>query len=152
MVKKSSLIIAVALIILLIGGIIMYTQVFNTKHVEVEGTNFKVPNGFHVGAFNEELGTNLTNGSSSIFINKLNDTTLEKAVDDYDNYKINQSYKTLVSNYMVNDVLVYKMSLVNDSSNVHYWFNYNDDVYCIYSFNHISKLDYIVSELINSAV
>lgn len=148
MTKKLILIL---LVILLLVSTITYVFVFQDKDFEVGISKFNLPKGYYVGTPNSDGAVNLTNGTNSIFISEFKDTNVTQHVNEYNDYKKSQNYTTISTNFSLDKNVVYKVDIINDTGNVHYWFVHNGKTYCIYSWVKNPKMDTITVDLIKSA-
>lgn len=146
--KKKYIFIGIIVIILLfVASFFTYNAQFTDNKVNIGGTNFTLPEGYHEGLKNELGATNITNGTHTVFISKYNDSYINKYKSDYYNYKTNSGKNVSNSSFTVESTEVFKSSTV-DSSN--YWFLHRDNVYTIYSWENNPKMDTIVFELVQS--
>ena len=141
-------IIVILVIIIAIMGFSMLTSSGN--QVNIENTIFDIPSGFHQGEMSKLNHVNLTNGKESIFIYKCSGNDIEQIIEEYEDYKKSENDSVSTSNFTVNNTIVYK-STINNTKTVHYWFEYGDKVYSIYTWGVQGDIDEIVSNIIKSA-
>lgn len=147
MVKKTYLIVALVVILILFGIVFLG---YSDNTVAVGDVNFKLPDGYHEGKLNKLGDVNLTNGSHSIFITKGNGNDLYKEVQKYEKYKKTENTTVTISSYKLGDKVVFKAVSDHDRNVVHYWFLKNNKVYSIYSLQENKNIDNLVADLINS--
>lgn len=146
--KKSILIIAIALILVVIGFMAFTTD--NSSQVRVGDALFELPTGFHEGTPNSAGDVNITNGYDTVFIKEYNQSNITKCINSYKNYKKTTNNSVKLSNSSIGDTEVYKSTLANQSNAIHYWFVYKDKVYSIYSGKDSSNIEDIAPDLIKS--
>lgn len=145
------------LIIVLIGILIATGIVFLNTYAQPEGTikvgdvYFGIPEGYHEGTLNQLGDVNLTNGTNSIFIKKHDSGDLYKKIKEYEEYKKTENTTVTVSNFKINDELVYKTVSDHDANVNHYWFLKNNKVYSIYSLQKNEDIDKIATNMIKTA-
>lgn len=147
---KSKLLIAVIFILLIIlGFIVLNQQVNNSKNqVKVGATTFSIPNGFYEGSLNSDGDVNITNGYDTFFLKECGKGNMTKYIKDYKNYKNNTTKNMSITNFTVDNTLVYKSTMLNESYIIHYWFKHDGIVYSMYTWSGNKKSDTIVSDLI----
>lgn len=147
--KKLIILIAVLLIALFIGGFYITGGLSTQEQIEIGNNTFTLPSGYHEGHSNKNGDMNITDGHYSVFISA-SKGNINKIIDGYANYISNTNDSVIISNYSVNNIVVYKGIAVNKTNLVRYWFEYNDTVYTVYTWTKNPNIDSIVSELINS--
>ena len=151
--RKSILIAVVIILLVAIIGYLGYNQfVANDNQVKVGAATFTLPDGFHKGTPLKNGDTNITNGYDDFFIKDCGKDNITKYPKKYVKSieKKDNTTKVKIKNFTVNDTVVYKASIVNKTSNVHYWFDYNGEVYLIYSWSANKNFEKIVTDLISS--
>lgn len=147
--NKKSILLIVIVIIVVIGGVIAFTTFNNNSQVSVGNAKFKLPSGFHEGTLNSAGDVNITNGYDTVFIKEHNESNITKCLKDYKKYKRDNNRTVKISNFTVNNTLVYKTTVKNEST-IHYWFEHNGKVYSIYSWSKNNNFNDIATDLINS--
>ena len=124
----------------------------NNNQVKVGAATFTVPEGFQVGSLNKHNDTNITNGYDTVFIKDCGNDNITKYTKEYAKYLKSKDNTTKVKtkNFTVGDTVVYKVHAANQTSNLHYWFEYNGEIYSIYSWSASDNTDKIVTDLIKS--
>lgn len=155
--EKKSIILIVIAILVVIGGVMAYNTFNNTTddtHVKVGDATFELPSGFHEGKTNNAGDVNITNGYDSVFIKEYDHGNVTKCINDYKKYKNNTNQTVKVSTVDINNITVYKSSIVNETNTIHYWFDYKDKVYSIYTWGGTDggsdNIESIASDLIKS--
>lgn len=133
-------------LLLLIASCFM--MISDKDHIKVENTKFKIPEGYNVT--NADKYYNLTNGIDTICIEK-NVGTLDvnSTIDNYLKNKKKENVSVKVSNFTVDNDIVYKVEIVNSSA-CHYWYEDNGKVYSMFTLNKNPNIDPLVVSLINS--
>ena len=118
------------------------------KHINVEGLDFKIPEGYQEGNLTEGANVNLTNGSAYVFIAVHNDSNITKYVNYFheEHIKNNESVKDSILNIDGKKIYV---STCPQTGSTHYWFVENKKVYSIYGLKH-QNIDKNAIDLINS--
>lgn len=150
--NKTSLIIVVVVAIFLIFGFIGYSYFSNqNNHVTISNVVFTVPEGYNQIDYLSENEVNMSNGYNSMILLKCNTTGIQKNIHDYQKYKNNHNYSSEISNFTVNNITVFKVVILNNTDITHYWFDYNNKTFSVYSWDATNKnSDDFVSKLINS--
>ena len=149
--NKTSLIIVVVVAIFLIFGFIGYSYFSNqNNHVEISGVVFTIPEGYNQVDYLSDNEVNMSNGYNSMILLKSNTTGIYKNIHDYQKYKNNHNFSSESSNFTVNNITVFKVVILNDTGIIHYWFDYNNNTFSVYSWDANKNSDVFVSELINS--
>lgn len=151
--KKSILMILIVVILIVTVGFLSFNQFTNSEnHVAVGDATFILPEGFYKGTPNNSGDINITNGYDTLFLKVYNDSNMTKHAKEYSTNKHKQNNNSVVKfkNFTVGDVLVCKATVVNESSTVHYWFDYHGKTYSIYTWSASNKIDNIVTDLIKS--
>lgn len=144
--KKIIIGILIIVLLLLVSSSIM---MFSDKdHIKVENTKFKIPEGYTVT--NADKYYNLTNGIDSICIEKkVGNLDLNTTIDHYLKIKKEENISTQVSNFTVDNLIVYKVNTKNSGA-CHYWYEDNGKVYSMFTLNKSPNIDPLVVSLINS--
>ena len=143
----------VIVILIAAVGYFGYNQyIVKDKHVKVGAATFTLPEGYHVGTLNKNNDTNITNGYDAIFLRDCGNDNITKYIKNFVKLKKSKenTTKVKVKNFTVDDTIVYKVYSANNTSNVHYWFEHNGEVYTIYSWSASRSTDKIVTDLIKS--
>ncbi|WP_406532112.1 hypothetical protein [Methanobrevibacter sp.] len=147
--KKSILMILVILVLIFITGASASAD-FNTQ-AKVGSSTFDLPNGFHTVDSDKSDLVNITNGYDTLLLKECGTDNITKYVKTYVK-NLKEDNKTVkVKNFTVDDIMVYKSVVVNDTDNLHYWFNHDGKVYVCYTHNGNDKTDSIVKDLIKSS-
>ena len=149
--KKTHIVLCLLIIIILIIiGTVLFNNSVEKNQVQIGNTIFSMPSGYSIRQSNE-TEANITNGFNTIIISKCNNNTIQKQIDDYKTLKEKDNNTIYVTNITINNLIVYKATVTNNTSYIHYWFKYNDETYTVYSWNANKNMDEIVSELINKS-
>ena len=148
--KSHIMIIIIALLVIIIGIMGFNMMATSSNHVTIENTTFDIPSGFHEGQMTNLKHVNISNGKESIFIFKCPKNNINQNVKEYGEYKENEGNVVHTTNFTVDKTLVYKSTL-DDTMTVHYWFEYDGQVYSIYTWGVKGDIDNIVSNMIKSA-
>ena len=122
----------------------------NQNEIDFGNTKFYLPNGFQESGVIESGDINASNGYESIYFHKYNDTELTEHVNAYVNERKADNFTPILTNFTVNDTLVYKTVIVNQTHSMHYWFIKDGTVFSVYTWDGIPKMDQIVSDLVVS--
>lgn len=147
--KKSILTIILIVIIILIVGFLASEFLYQSQ-VSVGDIKFSIPEGYHKGANNNANDINLTNGYNSIFITKYNDSDVNKHVLEMREFVKTQNHTPIITNFTVDNITVYKLTIVNNTQYYRYWFVDKDITYGIYTWDGNTNTDNLVSKLIKS--
>lgn len=144
-------IIIICIVILLVIGLIAYYSFFTNQEntVKIGDTTFKLSNGYHKVASNNENITNLTNGTNNIYIEKYDDPHMKKYIKSYVSFSEKNNRSVELSKFTVGDTLVYKSNL-NTSDTVHYWFVKNNHTFTLYSWDQNPEIDSATIKIIES--
>ena len=74
-----------------------------------------------------------------------------KKIKEYEEYKKTENTTVTISNFKINDELVYKTTSDHDVNVNHYWFLKNNTVYSIYSLQKNNDIDEIATNMIKTA-
>lgn len=152
--KKSSIFIFLAIILLIIiVGFIGY-NVFNTSNqdntIKVGKTTFYLPGGFYEGSSDDSGVMNITNGENTIFLSEYNDTNIQKHIEDYEIYIANKNQTMEVNNFTIDNIVIYRTDNIDNPNNVHYWFTKNNNTYEVYKWDNNDNMDSLVIQFIKS--
>ena len=151
--KKFGLIILIVILFLAIFGFMFFNQYNNAENqIKVGNTLFNLPEGFHQGTANKANDINVTNGYDTLFFKECGDSNITKYIKEYKNYKHEENNTTIdnINNFTVKNIVVYKSTVVNESSSIHYWFDYNNKTYSIYTWSANGNCDSIVKDIVNN--
>ena len=149
--KKTNIVLGLLIIIILIViGIVVYNNSIEKDQIQIGNTIFSMPEGYSIKQSNE-TEANITNGFNTFFISKCNNNNIKKLIDDYKTLKEEDNCTIHESNITINNLIVYKATVTNDTSYVHYWFNYNNETYTIYTWDANKNMDEVISDLINKS-
>lgn len=147
--EKSKYLIIVVVALILVIGVMAYTNFSQDRTAKVGDLNFNIPNGYSEGVLNHVGDVNLTDGKHYIGIGKLSGVDAHKYIKEYVDDRLKHNDSILSSNMTVDNQFVYKC-LNKNTGATHYWFVSNGNVYTIYSWGKIDNMDTIVSDLIKS--
>lgn len=152
--RKILLIIGVLLLLCVVGAFLYFNNAFTTNANDnntftVGPAKFTLPEGYNV-AETKNTSTKISNKFNSVSVVWYNDKNISKYVDKYVKMKEKDNHKVNITNLTINNHLVYKSELGNDSSNVHYWFKYGNNTYSIYSPDANKNIDKLANQLIKS--
>lgn len=128
----------------------VYNEYTNTNTFHVGETQFILPDGYHEGHLNEVGDINITNGNNSIFFVEYNDTDIDKYIQGYSQYKSENNRSILITNFTIDNTIVYKATNKEDMNIARYFFTNNNKTYSIYNWDSNTELDNIVSNLIKT--
>ena len=149
--KKKFIIIALIIIVLLILGCFIYLDFFNQSNViKVGNSNFTIPDGYHKGEVNEFGALSITNGSNSIYLSENNGTDVQGYINIYGNILKEKNESINVTSLNIDNFEIFKVTSVNNTNNVHYFFINNNKTYDIYTWGSNDKLDRVIINLIES--
>lgn len=132
-------------IIIIIVGFSLFIINDSYTNINLGGTHFKPIDGYkHVKKDNY---INFTNDKNFIFI-KTSNSTINSSISSYLKSKGNVSYQ--LSNFSVDGLNVYKLVLKNYTIG-HFWFEKNNKVYEIYTWNYDEPTNVDIMNLIKSA-
>ena len=136
----------------IVGLMVFYQHNDSKNQIKVGATSFTLPEGFYQGSMNDANDYNITNGYDTLFLKECGNKNISKYINEYKNYKNRgtDNKSVILNNFTVNKIVVFKSTIVNESSNFHYWFNYNNKTYSIYTLNGNSNSDNIVKNILNS--
>ena len=146
----KKIILGISVIIIIIICLLGFGIFNNQNTVNVGNATFHLPDGFQEKGVIKSGDINISNGYESFYIHDYKDKNLEEHVKDYIIDRKNKSFKVELTNFTVNDTLVYKTVIVNQTHSIHYWFMKDGDVFSIYTWDGIPKMNKIVSDLISS--
>ena len=148
--KKSIGVFLIILLIVLGVGFMFHSGFFNNDKISVGEMKFSIPEGYHKLVNNSANDLNLSNGYNSIFFVKYEGKNVNKSINEMNEFIKNQNRTPILSNFTVNDTLVYKVTIVNDTQYYRYWFVDGNSTYCIYTWDGNTNTDNLVTTLINS--
>ena len=151
--KKFGLIIFIVILLLVIFGFMFFNQYHPENQIKVGNTIFGLPEGFHQGTNNTENDINITNGYDTLFFKECGDDNITKYINKYKKYihdKNNNTTVVKINNFTVDNILIYKSTIVNDSSTIHYWFEYNNKTYSIYTWSGNNNYNNIVKDIVKT--
>lgn len=148
--NRTSLIILIVVVLFLIAGFVGYTFFFNQNQVEINNVVFTIPDGYHQTDAVKDKEINMTNGNNSMILLKCTTLGIQKNIHDYQKYKSNRNSSTQISNFTVNNITVYKVSVVNDTGTLHYWFDYDKKTFSVYTWDANKNCDDFVFQLVSS--
>lgn len=148
--EKKSIIIILLVVILIGVTAFLFTHNFNgTNDVYVGNTKFYLPDGYHEGNQTEYGDVNITNGYSSVLIHNYSDNNVKKYRDDYSEYLLNNNATPELRNFTVDDITIYKTTIVNNTQTMHYWFIKDNKTFSIYTWDGNSNMDSFIRDLIS---
>ena len=149
--NKSILVIAVVIVIVAIVGFASYNSFAGANQVKVGAATFTMPEGFHLGT-DYRNDTNITNGYDTVLIRDCGSDNISKYIKQYTKYKKSKdnTTKIKIKNFTVDDTVVYKGYPVNHTSELHYWFEHDGEVYLIYNWKFGNNFEKIATDLIRS--
>lgn len=147
---KKYILIILLVVILLAIGVTFYSGSFNQNKISVGNAEFTIPDGYHKGVNNQLNDLNLTNGYNSIFFAKYDGEDVESSVDEMSAFIKNQNQTPYLTNFTVDNVLVHKLTIINNTQYYRYWFVDNGVTYCIYTWDGNANTDNLVTDLIKS--
>ena len=130
--NKKYTIVIIIIVILMFIGFTEYTKIsHDEKVINLNGTNFTIPDKYHESGSNKNGHINITNGTNSFFIGYYKDPYIKSHINEYFNYSSNKNQTVSFSNLTVENNLVYKT--VNNQNHVRsYWFEKNNQTYLIH--------------------
>lgn len=148
---KKNIIIILIIALVLLGSLVIYNNYHSQKQISIDGVNFTLPQGFQVSGTNSVGDITINNGTTSVFITSYDNPDIHYCMNQYEN-ATNKANNTLkFSNKTINNMVVYKSEIINGKKGSnHYWFNFNNKTYSIYTWEETPNIDKITSELINS--
>lgn len=148
--KKKSTFVILIIIVLIIIGTFTFSQLNNFENkIEVGNATFTLMEGFHKGT--DYMGdVNITNGYDTLFLKELKSNNITKNMEDYKILKEKENKTVNFSKFKVNNIEVYKSSSKTEITTFHYWFEYKNKGYTIYTWSGNSNTDKIVSDLIKT--
>lgn len=152
--KKYLLIIGIIILILCVVGAFLYFNNANTNPKDnstftVGQAEFTLPEGYKVTETKND-SAKISNKFNTVSIVCYNDKNIKKYVNKYIKMKEKENHTVNLSNITINNHMVYKSELDNDSSNVHYWFKYGNSTYSLYSADANKHMDSLANQLIRS--
>lgn len=147
--KKYILIIIIIIVLIAIPLAVIYTD--SSNQVQIGSNTFKLPQGFKVVDSSKSDVVNITNGYDTIYLKECGDNDITKYVNKYvkDIKDNNKTAKT--KNFTVDNVIVYKSTVVNNTHTIHYWFEHNGKVYTCYTYDANKNTEDIVTDLIKNS-
>ena len=150
--KNSKKLIIVLIFLIILGiGIFCYTQYYDSDStIQVGKTTFKLPEGYKKVDWNKTNATLISDGKNSVFISLRDNDNLSDEVHKFANVFDKDGRPTIITNFSVDNVFVYKLNLENDTQNCYYWFKNNGDVYSVYMWDGNKNIETVVFDLIRS--
>ena len=128
----------------MIGGYLV-----SQNNIKVGDATFTLPEGYKCVANGKYA--NITNGNGYIILQCNESSNIAQVMDSYVKNNNEHNLSLSMSNLTLGKYTVYKSVMDNNTQIVHYWFNYDNKVYEIYTRSADSNTDSIVKNLINSA-
>lgn len=148
---KTTMIILIVIALIFIFGCIGYSHLFNQhEQVKIDDITFNLPEGYHETKSTNNSGINMSNGLNSMILSKCDEKNIQKNIKQYKDYKNSHNESIKITNFTANNILVYKSVIVNHTDTIHYWFNYKDNTYTVYTWDGNKNSDKFISELIES--
>lgn len=149
--KKSILVILVIIILLAIAGAYALNQPNDSDtQVKVGSATFNLPNGFHSVASDKDDVVNITNGYDTLLLKECGEKNITKYTKSYVKNAKDKNLSVQMKNFTADNVVVYKSKLVNNTKNIHYWFEHDGNVYTCYTYDGNDNTDNVVVDLIKS--
>lgn len=147
--EKKSIFILVIIIIALLAICIMAFNHTSENKFTVGDAEFTLPDGYEVKS-NKDVVT-IANGGKNFSITSYNDSKIDKHINEYKTSK-EKNNKTITVSHITdkNNKQLVKSTVVNATSNVHYWFNYHGKTYTIYTSNAGEDADQTVFKMVSS--
>ena len=148
--NNRKLIIAIIIILIAAIGIFSYIQYQDSfSSIKLGKTTFKIPEGYKQVESDDNNTVNINNGKKLIYISSKGNGDFNKTIQDYVNTFEENNRPTIVTNFTVDNVLVYKLSLKNESA-CYYWFKNNGELYNIYKWGKTGDIETEVFDLIRT--
>lgn len=125
-------------------------SVFTQKQITTESTRFNIPSGYHENGSNEFGDIRITNGTDDIYVAEYNDSNINYYIKTIETLLDSKNITYSITNFTYNHVLIYKLTVVNDTNYIRYWYNDGGRTYCIYTWDGNLNMDDIVFKLIES--
>lgn len=149
--KIKHIVIILIIILIIFGGFFISTHHLNNMNtVRVGDITYTLPDGYHKINHKTLNDTCITNGKDEIFLAVYGKDNVTQYVNDYVKYKEGNNTTVNITTLNINNIVVYKSTIINDTNNVHYWFANKNKVYSIYSYVENPKRDDIIIDLITS--
>lgn len=75
-------------------------------------------------------------------------SNIDACLNNYLKMKQNDGFSVYFTKSAIKNIVLYKSTILNYENTVHFWFEYDDDVYEIYSWNGDSTLELLVLDLV----
>ena len=150
--KKSILMILIIIILVVVIGAFAYNQFSgqNTQ-LKVGSSTFNLPDGFYEVNSSMPDVVNISNGYDTFLLKECGNDDATKYAKKYVKDVKDNNQSAIIKNFTVDDVVVYKSSIVNNTHNFHYWFNHNGKAYTIGTYQGSNNMDNIVKDLIKKS-
>lgn len=150
--ENRKLIIAIIIVMIAAIGIFSYMQIQSSDSTfQVGKSTFKLPEGYKEAEYDQPNSVKISNGENEVFISAKDDTdNLDDKVHSFAKSFDKDGRPTIITNFTVDNVFVYKLNLENDTHDCYYWFKNNGEVYDIYMWDGNDKIETIVFDLIRS--
>lgn len=143
--------IIIIFLIIFIIGCIGYSQFSNQhKQIKIDDVVFSLPEGYSEAKSVNNNGINISNGFNSMILSKCDEKNITKNINNYKTYKQKDNYSIKISNFTVDNIVIYKTVVVNKTDTIHYWFNYKNNTFTVYTLDGNKNSDKFISELIES--
>ena len=145
---KKILGIIIILTIIVGAFILVYETNYVHNSVKVGNTYFTLPYGYHEVNTNGHI--NITDGNTPMGLGVHEDSDIDKYIDKYIKLNEKKNVSVKIHEFKVNDVIIHKSLVENNTRVIHYWFINDGKVYEFYTWFGNSKTDEVVSDLIKS--
>ena len=145
----------ILILLVILIAVLSIGFLFNStdNKVEVGSTYFSLPSGFEQESMIKEdnfVAVNITNGKNTIKIVEYKNTNVKNLIDNYIKIKNQDNHTVKVETLEIDSKPVYKSTDTSDSKIIHYWFEKNNKVYEIYSWDANSNTAGVIEKLISS--
>jgi|GEM_PF-5165060 len=150
----KKILLCVIIVLIIVAGIgIFYDSFIATKEFKLGDTYFNMPSGFHqegCETTDKYDLTNISDGKCVIGMYEYRNNNITNIMNHYVSEKNKDNYSVQIVNSTVNGIVIHKSVILNDISNVHYWFVYNDIGYEFYTWDANNDTDNIVANLVKT--
>ncbi|WP_405305364.1 hypothetical protein [Methanobrevibacter sp.] len=145
---NKKILLIIVLLVCVVAGFFIFNFAGAQNYVNVNNAEFMVPEGYQV--IDQNYSVNLTKGDNFICIKKnISANNIKDAINDYIKAKEDKNHTTNLSNFTVNNTLVYKVT-VDGSHIVHYWFEKDGNIQELYTRTSEADTDKLISDMITS--
>lgn len=143
--------IVIIIVIIAVIGIFGYMQFQDSNSsIQVGKTIFKLPEGYKEVGWTNNNTAKISDGKNTAFISLRENDDLDYEVRNFAHGFNRDEKPTTITNFTVDNVFVYKLTIENDTQDCYYWFKNNGEVYGIYMWDGNNKIETVVFDLIRS--